>query len=381
MKAIVNANIVLEQSIIYDGVILTGDDRIIGFGEKGKVAIPSESVIIDAQGSYVAPGFVDVHTHAGDGVWFHEDAERAAKAHLDHGTTSVFPALYFNLTQSEYLQAIKTLKKASKTGAGRVISGIYMEGPYLNPKYGCDTDNNKWAKGIVKEQYQPLIDAAGRFAKVWCIAPELEGIERFVRDVRKMDECAILSVAHSEASPQQVYRFLRDGLKLATHHTNATGDLPKYPECRGVCVDEAVNFCDDIYAELICDSKGIHVDPFMLRLVLKIKGKSKIILISDACAFDGPVPDGYEGVTDIGFDDHGEIAGSRLTLDIACQNMMKHTGAGICDVFRFAAINPAKMLGIGDIGSIQIGNKANFVFVDDKVNVKQVMLQGELIIK
>ncbi len=381
MKAIVNANIVLEQSIIYDGVILIDDGRIIGFGEKGKTAIASEAEIIDAQSNYAAPGFVDVHTHAGDGVWFHDDAERAARAHLDHGTTSVFPALYFNLTQSQYLQAIKTLKKASKTGAGRVISGIYMEGPYLNPKYGCDADNNKWAKGIVAEQYQPLIDAAGRFAKVWCIAPERDGIERFVRDVREMDEDAILSVAHSEASPQQIYRFLRDGLKLATHHTNATGDLPKYPECRGVCVDEAVNFCDDIYAELICDSKGIHVDPFMLRLVLKIKGKSKIILISDACAFDGPVPDGYEGVTDIGFDDHGEIAGSRLTLDIACQNMMKHTGAGICDVFRYASLNPAKMLGIGDIGSIRIGNKANIVFVDDKVNVKQVMLQGELIIK
>lgn len=381
MKAIVNANIVLEQSIIYDGVLLTGDDRIVGFGEKGKVTIPSEATIIDAQSNYVAPGFVDVHTHAGGGVWFFEDAQRAAKAHLEHGTTSVFPALYFNLTQSEYLQAIDTLKKASKTGAGRIISGIYMEGPYLNPKYGCDVDNNKWANGIDREQYQPLIDAAGKFAKVWCIAPEREGIERFVRDVRKMDENAILSVAHSEASPQQIYRFLRHGLKLATHHTNATGDLQKYPECRGVCVDEAVNFCDDIYAELICDSKGIHVDPFMLKLVLKIKGKSKIILISDACVFDGPVPDGYEGVTDINFDELGEIAGSKLTLDIACQNMMKHTGAGICDVFRFAAHNPAKMLGIGDIGSIQIGNKANLVFVDDKVNVKQVMLQGELIIR
>lgn len=47
-------------------------------------------------------------------------------------------------------------------------------------------------------------------------------------------------------------------VKLARHHTNATGDLPKYPECRGVCVDETVNYNDDIYAELIYDKKGIH---------------------------------------------------------------------------------------------------------------------------
>ena len=41
------------------------------------------------------------------------------------------------------------------------------------------------------------------------------------------------------------------GLKIGTHHTNATGDLPKYPECRGVCVDETVNYNREIYAELM----------------------------------------------------------------------------------------------------------------------------------
>ena len=76
------------------------------------------------------------------------------------------------------------------------------------------------------------------------------------------------------------------------HHTNATGDLAKYPECRGVCVDEAVNNNPEIYAELICDSRGIHVDPYMLRLVRRIKGDARIILISDAYASDGPIPPG-----------------------------------------------------------------------------------------
>ena len=71
------------------------------------------------------------------------------------------------------------------------------------------------------------------------------------------------------------------GLKLGTHHTNATGTLENYPEVRGVCVDETVNYNDGIYAELICDSKGVHVHPYMLRLVKKIKGDDKIILISN----------------------------------------------------------------------------------------------------
>lgn len=169
------------------------------------------------------------------------------------------------------------------------------------------------------------------------------------------------------------------GLRLATHHTNATGDLVKYPEVRGVCVDETVNYNDDIYAELICDRKGIHVDPYMLRLVVKIKGKSKIILVSDACVFDGPIPDGYEGATDINFDFQGEIAGSKLTLDVACHNMMVHTGASLCDVFNYASANPARLLGFTSKGRIEKGFDADLIIVDDKMKVKSVILNGNKI--
>ena len=60
---------------------------------------------------------------------------------------------------------------------------------------------------------------------------------------------------------------------------------------------------------MICDSRGIHVDPYMLRLIKKIKGDDKIILISDAFVDHGPIPDGdlYEGAYDINFDFSGEI--------------------------------------------------------------------------
>ena len=122
-------------------------------------------------------------------------------------------------------------------------------------------------------------------------------------------------------------------------------------------MDEAVNFCDDIYAELIVDSRGIHVDPFMQRLVLKIKGKDRIILISDAFVIDGPKPEGYDDVFDINFDYEGQIAGSKLTLDVACRNMKKHTGSGMCDLFRFASLNPAELLGRDDIGRIRKAEK------------------------
>ena len=169
------------------------------------------------------------------------------------------------------------------------------------------------------------------------------------------------------------------GLKLGTHHTNATGTLENYPECRGVCVDETVNFNDTIYAELICDFMGIHVHPYMLRLISKIKGRDKIILISDAFVADGPPIPGCEEAFDINFDHSGEIAGSRLTLDIACANMMMHTGCSVCDAFRYASLNPSRLLGLKDKGQIKKGNDADIVLVDHQFKIIKTILKGEVV--
>ena len=168
------------------------------------------------------------------------------------------------------------------------------------------------------------------------------------------------------------------GLKIGTHHTNATGTLQKYPECRTPCVDETVNYNREIYAELISDSRGIHVDPYMQRLIRKIKGDDRIILISDACVFDGPIPEGYDGVTDLCFDFAGEIAGSKLTLDVACRNFMTHTGASITNIFQYASYNPAQAVGLTDRGEIRKGAKADLVICDHLVNINKVILKGEI---
>ena len=170
-----------------------------------------------------------------------------------------------------------------------------------------------------------------------------------------------------------------DGLKLATHHTNATGTLQKYPECRAACVDETALYNESIYTELICDKIGIHVAPYMLRLIKKIKGDDRIILIADAFVDHAPIPSDelYEGADDINFDFSGEIAGSKMILDGPCRNMMVHTGASLCQVFKYASTNPATLLGMTDRGRIAKGNVANLVLVDAEFHVKSVFLNGE----
>ena len=109
----------------------------------------------------------------------------------------------------------------------------------------------------------------------------------------------------------------------------------------------------------------------------KIKGQDKIILIADAFVADGPPIAGLEDAFDINFDWGGDIAGSKLTLDIACHNMMVHTGGSICDVFRYASLNPARLLNLPDLGEIRKGNVANLIIVDEWFNVQKTILRGE----
>ena len=379
MTVIQNATLVMRDHFIPDALLFIDDGLIVDFGERRKMSIPEDAEVIDAKGLYVGPGFVDIHTHSDGKVFFQDNPKRASLHHLSHGTTTLLPALYFSMNTEEYVKAIGILRDAMSDPDCRNIAGLYMEGPYLNPKFGCDKEHNPWQGGVDSSKYMPVIEAAYDIARVWALAPERENILQFVLDVKKANPNAVFSVAHSEASPQQIEALMPYGLKIGTHHTNATGDRPMYPECRGVCVDEAVNYNREIYAELICDSRGIHVDPYMLRLVRRIKGDDRIILISDAYACDGPIPDGYDDVDDINFDHTGEIAGSKMTLDISCRNMIKHTGASLVDVFKFASYNPSVVTGFYDRGEIAKGKRADLVFVDHNMKVYSTVFNGKVI--
>lgn len=378
MTAIINTNIIQPDHIIPGGTVVIENGRIKEFGKK----INTDGMdIIDACGAYAGPGLIDIHTHSDGEIFFTEDPAKAARTVLLHGVTDVLPALYFSANKEELLEQIKKIKAVKAKGEAQNIIGLYMEAPYLNPKFGCNKENNPWKGPVDRADYLPIIEAAGDFAKVWCVAPERDNIEQFVQDVKNNDPKAVFSVAHSEAEPTQIEALIPYGLKLATHHTNATGTIYKYPECRAACVDETALYNDCIYTELICDKVGIHVAPYMLRLIKKIKGDDRIILISDAFVDHGPIPkDGiYEGADDINFDFSGEIAGSKMILDGPCRNMMIHTGASLCQVFKYASTNPARMLGLSDRGQIAVGNVANLILVDPEFSIKAVFSEGKKI--
>ncbi|MDO4488036.1 MAG: amidohydrolase family protein [Eubacteriales bacterium] len=376
--AFINANIVLKNEIIENGALLVEDGVITRVGKDFPIA--RDFAYVDVEGKYLAPGFIDIHTHASDRKFFMEAPEECAKYHLEHGTTSVYPALYFSMNTEQYVAAIKQMKEAKNNTVN--IEGVYLEGPYLNPKFGCDKEHCPWKDKADPEKFMPIVDEAKDFAVVYCVAPEREGILDYVKAVREANPNAVFSVAHSEAAPEQCEALIPYGLKIGTHFTDATGKVHRWPDVEivGVGPDEVVLLHDEMYAELIVDEFGIHVDPYMLKLARKVKGDDKLILISDAYAADGPVPEGYDGVTDINFDWTGEIAGSKINLASAVRNMMKHTGAGIVEAVRMATANPATAIGVTDRGEIKEGMKADLIIIDDKINVSAVFKNGEQVI-
>ena len=386
LKAVVNCKAVTEDRIIDDAVIIIDGDRILKFGNREQIFIPESAELIDAEGYYAGPGFIDTHCHGGGGYYVDENPDTVASVHLKHGTTGMLATTAFT-EKERVFESLNTLLEGFKGTYGSLFLGIHMEGPYTNPKYGSMVSSIRLPD---PEEYNRILSLAADKIKVWTLAPELEGSDDFIEAVSKKG--IILSVGHSEASAERIHSLVPKGLRLACHCMDATGITPSPARHRGtreVGVDEAVMVCDDIYTEVIPDSLGLHVRPLMLRLLIKAKGVDRVVIITDAIELAGTMDqkhfavDGREtsrNYTDVHFDDNGELSGSKLTMDCAVRNMMKHTGIGLIEAFKMASLNAATLLGLQhDIGSIGEGKKANIVIVTENMEVKKVIFEGGLI--
>ena len=198
--------------------------------------------------------------------------------------------------------------------------------------------------------------------------------------VKKVNPKALFAFGHCEANGDEIRKVKKYGIRTQTHCMDATNSLSERHGVRGNGPDEYCMADPEIYAELICDSLAVHVNADNQRMIVRCKGVDKVILISDGCDGGEEAPPDLAHVKDLTFDFKGRLAGSKLTMDMACRNIMQHTDCGITQAFLMASRNPAKALGVyDDVGTIEAGKRANIVFVDDMFNVQKVMLNGRFV--
>jgi len=365
-----NGRLVLENEVIANAGIIIRDGIIEDIVKGTDTKPPAGMDVIDAENCLVGPGFVDVHTHLCALDSFFENPTPVLENLVSHGVTGMLPTIAYNLEKEKSWEILQNLLNLENGLYKKIFMGIHMEGPYLNPKYGSES----WKiRKPDKEEYTRYLKTAGDKIKIWVVAPEVEGTNELVEELLKHN--IVLSIGHSEAEAELVLALVKKGLKLECHFMCATGLSPspsRYEGTREAGMDEVVMLSDQVYAEVIPDCLGAHVRPVMLQLLCKVKGAERIIIITDV----SPTPGKIHG--DVILNQHGQLAGTALTMDKAVKNMITHTGIEYFEAFKMASLNPARLLGIdGEIGSIKKGKRANIAVVDDEINVKKVLIDGE----
>lgn len=347
--------VVLENEVVEKGAVCVEDGVITYAGSRE--GAPSVGEALDCGDNFIAPGFVDIHCHAGGDVWAYENPIQMARHHKKHGTTSMLCTFYRGFTTEEYLGFYKSVEEAMAVEP--VIKGVHMEGPYLNPKYGASAVESV---KIVREDYIPLAESG--LVKQWTFAPEVEGSEAFLADIVKYGICP--AIGHSAASPEEVHRAAEGGARLVTHLFDATGcsiDPPSFEGTLEVSFSFAALLEDNFHYEIICDKNSVHVRKEYVRLTAKTVGVDRIVGVTDACTGD-------DSDTDINILD-GELNGSKLTMDGVARNFFD-IGFTVPEIFRITAKNPAEVIGLERTGVLKAGNFADIIVIDENFNVKQV---------
>ena len=84
----------MKDHLIPGATVLMENGLISAFGKEKDIKVPENAEVIDAEGLYVGPGLIDIHTHAADNLWIFEEPEKTSRYMLSHGVTGVLPALY-----------------------------------------------------------------------------------------------------------------------------------------------------------------------------------------------------------------------------------------------------------------------------------------------
>jgi N-acetylglucosamine-6-phosphate deacetylase len=373
-----NASVVLPKKVLKQSSVLIKDQKIKDIYEGNG---PTAAQAIDLEGATLFPGFIDVHIHGAAGV----DTMNATAADLlkvskflaTHGVTGWLPSLVPG-TVAEYATAIGAIDSVM-TGPnhGARVLGVHYEGPFVNLAQcgALHKEHFRTFQDGTELDDLPLPDQPS--VKMMTLAPEVEGGVNLIKRLTRAGW--VVSIGHTRATEDTLNDAFAAGARHMTHFMNAMAPLHHRnpgPVSWGMTRD-------DVTCDIIAD--GIHLNPSILKLLLKVKGAAEISLISDAIAAAGQGDGEYQiwGET-IAVKDgktsnaSGSIAGSVISM-LDAVRMMRSLGVADTDVAQMAATNPARLLKLdAECGSIEEGKRADLVALDSEGNVKLTIVGGEI---
>lgn len=387
MKIFLNARLVREDRIVQCGFLSEENGIITGLGDMSEApAVQGE--IVDCQGLYLSPGFVDLHTHGGGGYDFMDgsvsDVIGAARAHMAHGTTALMPTTLTSgdddlyATIDAYHQALNTTENMPH------LIGLHLEGPYFASEHKGAQDE-RYLMHPHPDHYLKILAYAKGHIKRWSLAPELPGALEMAD--RLADSGILLSAAHTCATLEQITEAFDHGVTHLTHFYSSMSSIVRVNGRRVLGVVESGYLLDGLTLEIIAD--GIHLPPDLLRMILRFKPHDSICLCTDSMRGaglpDGPSilgskKDGQQVIVENGIalmPDRSCFAGSVATADRLVRVMVYQAGLPVWEAVRMMSLNPARFVKLDSlIGSLKVGKRADLVLFDDDISVKSVYVSG-----
>ncbi|WP_168453308.1 N-acetylglucosamine-6-phosphate deacetylase [Sphingopyxis microcysteis] len=369
-----NGRVALPDGAVGAADIAVADGAVTTVGPTGPA---SADHMVDLEGGWLLPGFIDTQVNGGGGVLFNDqvDVEAIAAigaAHARFGTTAFLPTLISD-TPAQIAAAMAAVDAAIEQGVPGVV-GIHIEGPFINEvKRGIHE-----AHRIRRLDAETLatLTAPHRGRVMLTLAPELcdeEDIRTLVR------HGVIVSAGHSDATYDEAQRAISAGLSGFTHLFNAMSPLHhRAPGAVGAAFDS------DSYCGLIVDD--VHLHPAVVRLAIKAKGIERVMLVTDAMPSVGTDDSEFtlqgkriavkDGVCI--FED-GTLAGTHLDMAAALRKTVEVTGLPVTDVSAMASATPAAFLSLQDShGAIAPGQRADWVWLGNELDPRATWIGGRI---
>jgi len=385
---IFNGRIITPYRVINNGVVIAEDGKIASIG-KENVEI-DDCLEIDAKGNYIAPGFIDIHTHGGGGHDFMDGTVEAyigaAEKHAQHGTTAIVPTT-LTCTIEELKNSFAVYKEAKKINTnGAEFLGLHLEGPYFSMEQKGAQDP-RYIRNPNPDEYLEILEWSDDIIR-WSAAPELKGSLEFGRLMKSRG--ILPSIAHSNAVFEEVQEAFENGFTHITHLYSGMSGVRRINAYRYAGVVESAYIIDDMTVEIIAD--GAHLPASLLKLVYKIKGAENTALVTDSMRAAGmpegeyilgSLKDGQKCIVEDGvakLPDRTAFAGSVATCDRLVRTMVEAADVPFTDAIKMMTSTPARIIGIQDRkGSLAAGKDADIVLFDDKINVIMTIIRGKIV--